>query len=85
MNEWSSIFGLNLTMRSRVCEEHFNSEDILSHDIFAADTGLRKIKSLKYNAMPLKIKKYENPLKQYSGNDSNENIKTNKTKKNAGT
>lgn len=74
MYEWSSVFGLHLTMKSRVCEKHFKSED--------AET--REVKSLKYDAVPLKIQNYGKTLRIPEVNNDNEDITIKKIKINDG-
>lgn len=84
MNERSSAFGLNLTMKSIVCEKHFESEDILSHSILTSGAEKSEVKSLKYSAVPLKIQTYGKTLRMHEVNNDNEEITIKKTKNNAG-
>lgn len=84
MNDWSSLIGIPLTMKSCVCEIHFNPEDISSKDIFVPHKGLSKIKTLKCNSLPVKINKYGGALKRSWIINDNEDVSIKKVKNNAG-
>lgn len=71
-----------MTMKSKVCEKHFKSEDIRSRDVFITDTSFRNEKSLKRNAVPSKIKKYEITLNRHKVNNGNNNVLIENTRKN---
>lgn len=84
MNDWSSLSGLRLTMKAKICERHFNSDDITSKDIFIPDEGLGKVKALRVDALPVKLKKLGGALKRSRIINGNEDVSIKKTKSNAG-
>lgn len=87
MNEWRSIFGIRITLKSNVCERHFNPEDICFRSICTPGTyNVGIIKSLKLNAIPLKIQKYRKTSKKRSRvKKCNIDISTKKKRKIEGT
>lgn len=84
MNDWNALSGLCLTTKSKLCERHFNPGDITSKDIFIPKKGVGKVKALRCDALPVKLKKFGGALKRSRTTNGNEDILVKKTKNNAG-
>lgn len=74
MNEWCLMFGISLSVESRVCERHFKKDDILTFEYFIPDIGLCISKRLKNGVLPKIVKKYRGKLKGSRGDNVNEDI-----------
>lgn len=84
MIEWNSVLGLGLTVKSKVCELHFKSKDIGCCEIYITGTGIRKIKSLKGDAVPIIGEEYERNLKRSRNDISNKGVSMKKSRNTAG-